>query len=263
MLNVNNIEVMFHGSILVLSGVSLQVADKQMVALLGANGAGKTTTLKAIAGMLHVEDGKVTHGSIEFDGRRIEKLTVEEIARLGIALAMEGRPILEHLNAEENLLVGSYIKREGANIKKDLDMVYGYFPRLKDLRKNTGGYLSGGEQQMLVVGRCLMMHPKLMLLDEPSLGLSPLLMREVFDIVDRIHREEGTAFLIVEQNAMLALAFTEYGYVMENGKVVLDGVSEKLRANEDVREFYLGLSEVGNKKSYREVKHYKRRKRWL
>lgn len=263
MLNVNNIEVMFHGSILVLSGVSLQVADNQMVALLGANGAGKTTTLKAIAGMLHVEDGKVTHGSIEFDGRRIEKLTVEEIARLGIALAMEGRPILEHLNAEENLLVGSYIQREGANIKKDLDMVYGYFPRLKDLRKNTGGYLSGGEQQMLVVGRCLMMHPKLMLLDEPSLGLSPLLMREVFDIVNRIHKEEGTAFLIVEQNAMLALTFTEYGYVMENGKVVLDGVSEKLRANEDVREFYLGLSEVGNKKSYREVKHYKRRKRWL
>ena len=262
MLTVNNIEVKFHGSILVLSGVSLEVGEKQIVCLLGSNGAGKTTTLKAISGVLKEEDGEVTSGFIEFRGKRIEKLSTEEIAKLGIGLVVEGRRVFEHMNVEENLIAGSYIKRDGTDVKKDLDMVYGYFPRLKDLRKRISGYLSGGEQQMLVVGRCMMMHPEIMMLDEPSLGLAPVLVEEVFSIIKRVHEESGASILVVEQNAMMGLAAAEYGYVMETGKIVLDGPSEKLRGNEDVREFYLGLSEVG-KKSYREVKHYRRRKRWL
>ena len=262
MLNVNSIEVKFHGSILVLSGVSLEVKEKQIVCLLGANGAGKTTTLKAISGVLHEEDGHVTSGFIEFRGRRIDKLRTEAIARLGIGLVVEGRRVFEHMNVEENLLAGGYAKRDGADTKANLDMVYGYFPGLKALRKQTSGYLSGGEQQMLVIGRGLMMRPELIMIDEPSLGLAPLLIEEVFSILKRIRDDTGNPILLVEQNALKGLSLADYGYVMENGRVVLDGPAEKLRENEDVKEFYLGLSDVG-KKSYREVKHYRRRKRWL
>jgi len=247
----------------VLKGVSLEVPDGKIIALLGANGAGKSTTLKAISGLLHTEEGEVTDGSIEFDGKRIDKTAAESIVGQGIVQVMEGRPLFQHLTTEENLRIGGYIRHDGTDIKKDLDMVYQYFPKLKDLRNRTSGYLSGGEQQMLVVGRAIMSHPKLMLLDEPSLGLAPLVVQEIFGIVKQFNAKEGTSILLVEQNARVALSVAEYGYVMENGKVVLDGPADKLRENEDVREFYLGLSQVGEKKSYREVKHYKRRKRWL
>jgi len=263
MLVLNNIEVMYLNVILVLKGVSLEVGEGKIVALLGANGAGKTTTLKAVSGLLHTEEGEVTDGSIEFDGRRIDKIDPEDIVEMGIVQVMEGRPLFQHLTTEENLRIGGYSRHDGGDIKKDLDMVYQYFPKLKDLHNRTSGYLSGGEQQMLVVGRAIMSHPKLMLLDEPSLGLAPLVVQEIYEIVHRFNAEEATSILIVEQNARAALSIAEYGYVMENGKVVLDGPAPKLQENEDVREFYLGLSQVGEKKSYREVKHYKRRKRWL
>ena len=263
MLQVNTIEVVYMDVILVLRGVSLEVPDGTIVCLLGANGAGKTTTLKAISGLLYTEEGEVTDGSIEFDGRRIDKRGPEEIVKLGIAQVMEGRRVLEHLTVEENFRAGAHTRSDIAEVKRDLDMVYHYFPKLKDLRHATSGYCSGGEQQMLVVGRALMSHPKLMLLDEPSLGLSPVLVEEIFEIVKRINAEEKTSILLVEQNALAALDIAEYGYVMENGRVVLDGPADKLKDNEDIKEFYLGLSEVGQKKSYREVKHYKRRKRWL
>jgi branched-chain amino acid transport system ATP-binding protein len=263
MLVLNNIEVMYLDVILVLKGVSLEVPEGQIIALLGANGAGKTTTLKAISGLLHTEEGEVTDGSIEFDGKRIDKLDPEDIVGLGIVQVMEGRRLFQHLTTEENLKIGAYRRHDGANLKKDLDTVYRYFPKLKDLRNRTSGYLSGGEQQMLVLGRAIMSHPKLMLLDEPSLGLAPLVVQEIFKIVQQFNAEEKTSILIVEQNARAALSIAQYGYVMENGKVVLDGPADRLRENEDVREFYLGLSQVGEKKSYREVKHYKRRKRWL
>ena len=263
MLVLNNIEVMYLDVILVLKGVSLEVPDGQIIALLGANGAGKTTTLKAISGLLHTEEGEVTDGSIEFDGKRIDKLDPEDIVGLGIVQVMEGRRLFQHLTTEENLKIGAYRRHDGADLKKDLDTVYRYFPKLKDLRNRTSGYLSGGEQQMLVLGRAIMSHPKLMLLDEPSLGLAPLVVQEIFKIVQQFNAEEGTSILIVEQNARAALSIAQYGYVMETGKVVLDGPADKLKENEDVREFYLGLSQVGEKKSYREVKHYKRRKRWL
>lgn len=262
MLEVNNIEVVYASVILVLRGISLNVPDKAIVALLGANGAGKTTSLKAISGLLKTELGEVTDGSIVFDGRRIENMPPEDIAKLGIVQVMEGRRIFEHLTVEENLRVGAHIHGDSASMKRDMDMVHYYFPRLKDLRSATSGYLSGGEQQMLVVGRALMVHPKLMLLDEPSLGLAPLLVKEIFDIIRRINTDEGTSIMLVEQNAQMALEVAQYGYVMENGRVVLDGPSDKLQENEDVKEFYFGLTEVG-KKSYREIKHYKRRKRWL
>ena len=263
MLVLNSIEVMYLNVILVLKGVSLEVGEGKIVALLGANGAGKTTTLKAISGLLHTEEGDVTDGSIEFDGKRIDKIDPEDIVEMGIVQVMEGRPLFQHLTTEENLRIGGYSRHDGSDIKKDLDMVYNYFPKLKDLHNRTSGYLSGGEQQMLVVGRAIMSHPKLMLLDEPSLGLAPLVVQEIYEIVHRFNAEEGTSILIVEQNARAALSIAEYGYVMENGKVVLDGPAPNLQENEDVREFYLGLSQVGEKKSYREVKHYKRRKRWL
>jgi len=263
MLVLNNIEVMYLDVILVLKGVSLEVPDGQIIALLGANGAGKTTTLKAISGLLHTEEGEVTDGSIEFDGKRIDKLDPEDIVGLGIVQVMEGRRLFQHLTTEENLKIGAYRRHDGADLRKDLDTVYRYFPKLKDLRSRTSGYLSGGEQQMLVLGRAIMSHPKLMLLDEPSLGLAPLVVQEIFKIVQQFNAEEGTSILIVEQNARAALSIAQYGYVMETGKVVLDGPADKLKENEDVREFYLGLSQVGEKKSYREVKHYKRRKRWL
>ncbi len=263
MLILNSVEVVYSNVILVLRGVSLQVPEGAIVSLLGANGAGKTTTLKSISGLLGTELGDVTHGNIEFDGQRIDRSEPEDIVKLGIVQVMEGRRQFGHLSVEENLRAGAYTRHNGASLKRDLDMVYGYFPRLKALRRATSGYCSGGEQQMLVIGRALMAHPKLILLDEPSLGLAPLLVEEIFGIVKNINEEEGTSVLLVEQNAMAALGIASYGYVMENGRVVLDGSAEKLRENEDIREFYLGLSQLGKRKSYREVKHYKRRKRWL
>lgn len=263
MLKVNNIEVVYSDVILVLRGVSLEVADGSVVSLLGANGAGKTTTLKAISGMLHSEEGEVTRGSIEFDGVRIDRLDPQEIVRMGIVQVFEGRRLFGHLSVEENLMAGALIRGNTPEVRDDMDRVYHYFPRLVDLRKNTSGYLSGGEQQMLVIGRALMAQPKLILLDEPSLGLAPLLVEDIFNVVRQINQEEGVSVLVVEQNARVALDAAQYGYVMETGRVVLDGPSEQLVQNEDVKEFYLGLTQVGERKSYRDVKHYKRRKRWL
>ncbi|MGA2517401.1 MAG: ABC transporter ATP-binding protein [Thermodesulfobacteriota bacterium] len=263
MLQVNNIEVVYMNVIQVLRGVSLEVGDGKIVALLGVNGAGKTTTLKAVSGMLRTEEGEVTDGSIVFDGNRIDRYGPEDVAAMGITQVMEGRRVLEHLSVEENLLVGAYCRRDRAGVKRDIEMVFDWFPKIKELRRQMSGYLSGGEQQMLVIGRALMSRPKLMLLDEPSLGLAPLLVEEIYKIIQRINGEQKMVILLVEQNARAALGIADYGYVMENGKVVLDGPAEKLRDNEDVREFYLGLSAVGSRKSYREVKHYRRRKRWL
>ncbi len=263
MLRLNNIEVIYSDVILVLKGVSLEVPEGKIVALLGANGAGKTTTLKAISGVLRTELGEVTDGSIEFAGLRIDKMDPEEIVRLGIVQVMEGRRLFEHLTVEENLLVGAYARDDAHGIRRDLEKVYGYFPKLQEMRKRTSGYLSGGERQMLVMGRALMARPKVMLLDEPSLGLSPLLVKEIFKLIEDINRNEGVSILLVEQNARKALGLSDYGYVMENGRIVLDGPSQKLKDNEDIKEFYLGLSELGSRKSYKEVKHYKRRKRWL
>lgn len=263
MLILSNVEVKYLGLILVLRGVSLEVGDGQIVTLLGANGAGKSTTLKAISGLLKPEEGQVTRGSIMLDGHHLENGDPEVTAGLGIIQVLEGRRALEHLNVEENLIGGALLRRDRPDIKKDLAMVYDYFPRLKDVRRQVSGYISGGEQQMMVIGRGLMAQPKVMLLDEPSLGLAPILVREIYDILKRINEEQKTSILLVEQNAHAALNLAEYGYVMENGRVVLDGPSDKLRDNEDVKEFYLGLSQVGEKKSYRDIKHYKRRKRWL
>jgi len=263
MLQVNNIEVVYMSVIQVLQSVSLEVGDGQIVALLGANGAGKTTTIKAISGLLKTEEGEITDGSVEFDGERIDRHGPEDIAALGISQVMEGRRVLEHLSVEENLLVGAYRRKDRTGVKKDMEVVFDYFPWLKDRRRRTSGYLSGGEQQMLVIGRALMARPKLMLLDEPSLGLAPLLVQEIYKIIRRISAEQKMAILLVEQNARAALGIADYGYVLENGRVVLSGPAEKLRDNEDVKEFYMGLSAVGSRKSYREVKHYRRRKRWL
>jgi branched-chain amino acid transport system ATP-binding protein len=263
MLKLNSIEVSYLNVIRVLHGVSLEVAEGAIIALLGANGAGKSTTLKAISGLLHVEEGEVTDGSIEWNGERIDKKSAEEIGKLGILQALEGRRVFGHLTTEENLMVGAYHRRDRRAVKQDLAMVYDYFPRLKDLRRNTAGYLSGGEQQMLVIGRAMMATPKLMMLDEPSLGLAPLLVEEIYDIIRRFNTEHKTSVLLVEQNVRIALSISHYGYVMENGRIVLDGSATFLSNNEDVKEFYMGLSAMGTKKSYREVKHYKRRKRWL
>ncbi|MFC1910210.1 ABC transporter ATP-binding protein [Chloroflexota bacterium] len=263
MLKLNNIEVTYLNVIRVLHGVSLQVEDGSIVALLGANGAGKSTTLKAISGLLHVEEGAVTDGSIEMDGQRIDNKSAEEIGKMGVIQALEGRRVFEHLTAEENLAVGAFYRRDRQKVKTDLEMVYHYFPRLKDLRHNTAGYLSGGEQQMLVIGRAMMAAPKLMMLDEPSLGLAPLLVEEIYSIIKRFNTEQKTSVLLVEQNVRVALSIANNGYVMENGRVVLDGTADFLKNNEDVKEFYIGLSALGTKKSYREVKHYRRRKRWL
>ena len=263
MLKVNNIEVTYHGVILVLRGVSLEVSDGKIISLLGANGAGKSTTLKAISGLLKTEVGRVSRGSIQFDGQSIEREDPEEIAKMGIIQVMEGRRILEHLTVEDELLAAGYIVRNRFNLSKELDRVYHYFPKLKDLRHHTSGYCSGGEQQMLVIGRALMSHPRLVLLDEPSLGLAPMLVEEIFGIVKAINEEEKVSILIVEQNAVAALDVAEYGYIMENGRMVLDGTSKQLKENEDVKEFYLGFGALSQRKSYRDVKHYKRRKRWL
>jgi branched-chain amino acid transport system ATP-binding protein len=261
MLVMNSVEVKYLDVILVLRGISLEVPDEKIVALLGANGSGKSSVLKAISGLLETEEGKVTDGSIYFNDTRIDRMSPEDIVKLGIVQVIEGRRVMGHLTTEQNLRGGAYLRH--GDIKRDIDMVYDYFPRLRDLRHATAGYLSGGEQQMLVVGRAMMARPKLMLLDEPSMGLAPLLTKEIFDMLQRFSIEEKTAMLIVEQNARAALSVAEHGYVMENGRVVLDAPAAKLADNPDVKEFYLGLSAVGGKKSYREVKHYRRRKRWL
>jgi branched-chain amino acid transport system ATP-binding protein len=263
MLKVNNIEVVYLRVIQVLRGVSLEVGDGKIVALLGINGAGKTTTLRSISGMLKTEDGEIIDGSVEFDNRRIDKYNPADIAGMGISQVMEGRRVLEHMTVEENLLVGAYTRRDQSAVKKDMEMVFEYFPRLKDLRRRTSGYLSGGEQQMMVIGRALMASPKLMLLDEPSLGLAPLMVKEIYSIIHRINTERNMSMLLVEQNAKAALGIAHYGYVMENGKIVMDGPADKLRDNEDIREFYMGLSTTGSQKSYREIKHYRRKKRWI
>lgn len=265
MLKVNNIEVVYSDVILVLRGISLSVGPKQIVALLGANGAGKTTTLKAISGLLHAEEGEVTRGSIELEDECIDRLPADEIVRRGIVQVLEGRRLFRHLTVEENLLTGSLVRRggNGTSVSEDLDQVYHYFPRLKDLRRKTSGYLSGGEQQMVVIGRALMGRPRLMLLDEPSIGLAPLLVQEIFHVIHQINQEAGIPILLVEQNARIALDVAHYAYVLETGRVVLDGPSEQLAQNEDIKEFYLGLTQLGERKSYRDVKHYRRRKRWL
>jgi len=257
----NAVEVRYLDVILVLRGVSLEVPEGKIVALLGGNGAGKSTVLKAISGLLETEEGKVTDGSIYFNDTRIDRMSPEDIVRLGIVQVIEGRRVIEHLTTEQNLRGGAYLRH--GDVKRELDMVYSYFPRLKELRHATAGYLSGGEQQMLVMGRAMMAHPKLMLLDEPSMGLAPLLTKEIYEILHSFNSEEKTAMLIVEQNARTALSIAEHGYVMESGRVVLDAPAAKLADNPDVKEFYLGLSTVGEKRSYREVKHYRRRKRWL
>ena len=263
MLKVNNIEVVYLRVIQVLRGVSLEVGDGKIVALLGINGAGKTTTIRAISGMLKTEDGEIIGGSVEFDNDRIDKYNPADIAGMGISQVMEGRRVLEHMSVEQNLLVGAYTRKDQAAAKKDMEMVFEYFPRLKDMRRRTSGYLSGGEQQMMVIGRALMASPKLMLLDEPSLGLAPLMVREIYSIIHRINTERNMSMLLVEQNAKAALGIAHHGYVMENGKIVMDGPAEQLRDNEDIREFYMGLSTTGSQKSYREIKHYRRKKRWI
>ena len=263
MLKVNNIEVLYQEVILALKGVSLEVPAQGIVALLGANGAGKSTTLKAISGLLKHENGRVAEGSVEFLGERIDRSSAEEIARLGIIQVIEGRRVFPHLTVEQNLKVGGHLHADGGGISAGLEMVYQYFPRLKDRRGVAAGFASGGEQQMLVIGRALMARPKLLLLDEPSMGLAPLLIREIFEIVMQLNREARIPILLVEQNAKLALSVAQYAYVLENGRVVMDGDSGKLRENPDIRDFYLGLTDLGTRKSFRSIKHYKRRKRWV
>lgn len=263
MLALNNVEVIYNDVILVLKGMSLEVPAGKIVALLGSNGAGKSTTLKAISGLLKPEDGEVTDGEIVFEDEKIHKLDPEDVVRRGIFQVMEGRRVFEHLDVEQNLIAGSYTRGDRTHVRDDIEMVFDYFPRLKERRRQTAGYLSGGEQQMLAIGRALMARPKLMMLDEPSLGLAPMLVREIFAIIERINKEQETTILLVEQNARIALDLADYAYIMENGRIVLTGEPAQLQDNADVREFYLGLNEVGTRKSYRNVKHYKRRKRWL
>ena len=258
---VNNIEAVYDRVILVLKGVSLEMPEGKIVALLGANGAGKSTTLKAISGLLHGERGEVTRGEIEFQGHQVQHEDAADIVKLGIVQVMEDRRVFEHLTPMDNLLVGAYTRSGGVN--EDIDRIFTYFPRLAERRHVKAGYLSGGEQQMLAIGRALMARPKLLLLDEPSLGLAPMLVEEIFEIVRRVNQEEGVGILLVEQNATMALELAEYGYVIENGRIVLDGDAATLKGNEDIQEFYLGLSAVGTRKNYRDVTHYKRRKRWL
>ena len=263
LLSLNNIEVIYNDVILVLKGLSLEVPQGKIVCLLGANGAGKSTTLKAISGLLKPEDGDVTDGSIVYDGEAIHKREAAYIVRKGIFQVMEGRRVFEHLTVEENLRAGGYTVKDRNHISRSMELVYEYFPRLKDRRTQVSGFLSGGEQQMLAIGRALMAEPRIVMLDEPSLGLAPLLVQEIFGIIKRINDEQATTILLVEQNANIALNVAHYAYIMESGRVVLDGTPQALKNNADVREFYLGLTEVGERKSYRDVKHYKRRKRWL
>ena len=261
MLTVNGIEVIYNHVILVLKGVSLTVPEGGIVALLGANGAGKTTTLKAISNLLRAERGEVTKGYIEFQGQRIERLSPAELVKRGVCQVMEGRHCFPHLTVEENLLTGAYT-RSGAEARDDLEKVYRYFPRLKERRHSQSGYTSGGEQQMTAIGRALMANPKMILLDEPSMGLAPQLVEEIFEIVRDLNRKEGVSFLLAEQNTNIALRYADYGYILENGRVVMDGVAKSLAENEDVKEFYLGFSS-GGRKSFRDIKSYRRRKRWL
>ena len=262
-LSVNNIEVVYDHVILVLKGVSLDVPRGGIVALLGGNGAGKTTTLKAISNLLHSERGEVTKGAILFDGEEVQALSPNELVRRGCIQVMEGRQCFGHLTVEENLLTGAFTRRDGnAAIRADLERVYGYFPRLGERKDSLAGYTSGGEQQMCAIGRALMARPKMILLDEPSMGLAPQIVEEIFGIVQALNEKEGVSFLLAEQNTNMALRFARYGYILENGRVVLDGEAQSLRENEDVKEFYLGIAE-GKRKSFRDVKHYKRRKRWL
>ena len=262
-LAVNNIEVIYDQVILVLRGLSLAVGAGEIVALLGSNGAGKSTLLKAISGLLPSEDGEITQGAIVYRDTRIERRDAAEIVRLGISQVMEGRRIFEHLTAEENLRAGAYARSRNGSFRDDLELVYKYFPPLYERRRQAAGYLSGGEQQMLAIGRALMARPQLLMLDEPSLGLAPRLVAEIFGIIQRLNAELGTTVLVVEQNARSALEIASHGYVMENGRIVLDGPADELAKNPDVMEFYLGLTEAGERRSYRAVKHYKRRKRWL
>lgn len=262
-LSVNNIEVIYDHVILVLKGVSLDVPRGGIVALLGANGAGKTTTLKAISNLLHAERGDVTKGSILFDDAEVQDLSPNELVRRGCIQVMEGRHCFGHLTIEENLLTGAFTRRDGrAAIKNDLDLVYTYFPKLGERKDSLAGYTSGGEQQMCAIGRALMSRPKMILLDEPSMGLAPQIVEEIFEIVKNLNEKEGVSFLLAEQNTNMALRFARYGYILENGRVVMDGEAKALAENEDVKEFYLGISE-GRRKSFREGKHYRRRKRWL
>ncbi len=262
-LSVNNIEVIYDHVILVLKGVSLTVPRGGIVAILGANGAGKTTTLKAISNLLKAERGEVTKGSIEFEGERVDTMSPNELVRRGCIQVMEGRHCFAHLTIEENLLTGAFTRRDGnAAIKRDLEKIYTLFPRLRQRRQSVAGYTSGGEQQMCAVGRAMMSNPRMILLDEPSMGLAPQVVEEIFEIVKRLNAEEGVSFLVAEQNTNMALKYATYGYIMETGRIVMDGEAKSLRENEDVKEFYLGVSE-GAKKSFREVKSYKRRKRWL
>jgi branched-chain amino acid transport system ATP-binding protein len=263
MLSVNGIEVIYNHVILVLKGVSLEVSEGGIVALLGANGAGKTTTLKAISNLLRAERGEVTKGSITFQGKRIDQLNPSELVKRGICQVMEGRHCFQHLTVEENLLTGAYTRGYiGSGVKEDLEKVYTYFPRLKERRGSQSGYTSGGEQQMTAIGRALMARPRMILLDEPSMGLAPQLVEEIFEIVQELNRKEGVSFLLAEQNTNIALRYAGYGYILENGRVVMDGAGKSLAENEDVKEFYLGFSS-GGRKSFRDVKSYRRRKRWL
>ena len=262
-LSINNIEVIYDHVILVLKGVSLQVEQGKIVALLGANGAGKTTTLKAISNLLRAERGDVTKGSIEFQGVRIDQMTPSDLVKRGVIQVMEGRHCFQHLSVEENLLTGAYTRKASrADIKRDLEMVYTYFPRLKQRRASQSGYTSGGEQQMTAIGRALMAKPTMILLDEPSMGLAPQIVEEIFELVRDLNQREKVSFLLAEQNTMVALRFADFGYILENGRVVMEGDAKELATNEDVKEFYLGLSSAG-RKSFRDVKHYRRRKRWL
>lgn len=263
LLGVKNVEVIYDHVILVLKGVSLKVKEGAIVALLGANGAGKTTTLKAVSNLLGTERGEVTKGSIELNGARVDRLTPTEMVRKGVIQVMEGRHCFCHLTVEENLFTGAYTRgARRAEIRQDLERVYDYFPRLKERRTSLAGYTSGGEQQMVAVGRALMAHPKMILLDEPSMGLAPQVVEEIFEIVKGLNQKEGVSILLAEQNTMIALRYANYGYILENGRVVMDGSAKDLAANEDVKEFYLGLSS-GHRKSFRDIKHYRRRKRWL
>jgi branched-chain amino acid transport system ATP-binding protein len=263
LLRVNNVEVIYDHVILVLKGVSLDVQRGSIVALLGANGAGKTTTLKAISNLLASERGEVTKGSIEFKGERVDKLNPAALVRRGVVQVMEGRHCFQHLTVEENLLTGAFIRGGGRSaIRADLEIVYNYFPRLRQRRKSQAGYTSGGEQQMTAIGRALMARPTTILLDEPSMGLAPQVVEEIFEIVHDLNEREGVSFLLAEQNTAVALRYANYGYILENGRVVMDGPATDLSSNEDVKEFYLGLSASG-RKSYRDAKHYRRRKRWL
>ena len=263
LLSVNNIEVIYDHVILVLKGVSLEVPQGSIVAILGANGAGKTTTLKAISNLLRAERGEVTKGSIEFEEIRVDALTPNDLVRRGCIQVMEGRHVFEHLTTEENLLTGAYTRRDGrSNIQQDLEKVYTYFPRLKERRSSQAGYVSGGEQQMIAIGRALMSRPKMILLDEPSMGLAPQLVQEIFEIVKQLNEQEGVSMLLAEQNTNMALKYAHYGYILENGRVVMDGEGSHLRENTDVKEFYLGMGAKG-RKNFRDVKHYRRRKRWL